>query len=116
MGVSGDAVPGICGGAVLEEGGEKADNFTVKAQFGEQGADDFMAHGREELGNVQGKDRGVESLISVFRDQVHENEAYIRGGMSANTPELAVVDEIMLLCFKLHSFSDNLGEEFADRI
>ena len=47
-----------------------------------------MTHGREELGDVQGKDGSMETAVPVFSDQVHEDEADIRGGVSADASEL----------------------------
>ena len=75
-----------------------------------------MAHGREELGDVQGEDGGVEPLVPVFCDQVHENETDVRSGMPADTPKLAVVEEIVLLRFELHPLGNDLGKELADRV
>ena len=75
-----------------------------------------MAHGQEKLGDVKGENSGVKTVVSVFCNQVHQNEADIRGGVSANASELPFMKEVMLLRLKLQAFGDDLGEQFANRV
>ena len=60
-----------------------------------------MTHGREELGDVQGKNGGVEAAIPVFCDQIHKDKANICGGVPADAPALALMKEAVLLCLEL---------------
>ena len=51
-----------------------------------------MVHRREELGDVQGEDGGVEAAVPVAGDEVHEDDAYVGGGVLADPSELSRVE------------------------
>ena len=68
------------------------------------------------LSDVQGKDSSVKTAVPVFRNQVHEDETNIRGGVPADASELPFVEKAVLLCLELQTFGDNLGEQFADHV
>ena len=73
-----------------------------------------MTHGWEELGDGEGENGGVKAAVSVFRDQIHQDEADICGGVPANAPKLAFMEEVVLLRLELQALGDNFGEQFAN--
>ena len=112
----GQAIPKIGGGAAVEKVGDKRRNFTIETQFGEEGGDDAVVHGWEELGNIQSEDGGVEAAVPIAGDDVHEDDAYVSSDVLANSSKLPQMEEVVGDSVELEVLGEDFGEKLAQGV